>query len=200
MAQSTLVGQQAISGKEGHTIMTTADGRNVDLFVAKDIELIGSLHSVDVPQVGVRVDQTKITGASLKGSLTVFYGTPEFAAMVQAYFTTGVFPLFTLKFVNNDPASVATTVGGAQGFSYGGPQMITALNCVLTGDIPLALMNTSNEPLNIKVNYAASGMQVDTPFGASSLWSTVLANLKTDVGALVQDVASPYVTAALGAL
>ena len=93
-----------ISGREGTAFMTI-DGRNVPMFFLKTIEATVELVKTEVPVLGKRTNQQKVTGANGTGSMTIHKVTSEFANIAVNYMKTGVIPDVTVKVTNDDPNS-----------------------------------------------------------------------------------------------
>lgn len=93
-----------ISGREGTAFMTI-DGRNIPLFFLKNIEATVELVKTEVPVLGKRMNQQKVTGANGSGSMTIHKVTSEFAQIGVDYIKTGKVPEVTVKVTNDDPAS-----------------------------------------------------------------------------------------------
>lgn len=93
-----------ISGREGTAFMTI-DDRNIPLFFLKNIEATVELVKTEVPVLGKRMNQQKVTGANGSGSMTIHKVTSEFAQIGVDYIKTGKVPEVTVKVTNDDPAS-----------------------------------------------------------------------------------------------
>lgn len=96
-----------INGREG-TAFITIDGRNIPMFFLKNIEATVELNKSEVPVLGTRMVQQKVTNASGSGSMTIHKVTSEFAKIGVDYLKTGRIPDITIKITNDDPQS---TVG-----------------------------------------------------------------------------------------
>lgn len=93
-----------ITGREGTAFMTI-DGRNVPLFFLKALDASVEFNKTEVPVLGKRMDQNKVTGAKGSGSMTIYKVTSEFAQIAVTYLKTGVLPNIQMKVTNDDPAS-----------------------------------------------------------------------------------------------
>lgn len=93
-----------ISGREGTAFMTV-DGRNIPMFFLKNIEATIELVKTEVPVLGKRMNQQKVSGANGTGSMNIHKVTSEFAKIGIQYLKTGTVPVMTLKITNDDPAS-----------------------------------------------------------------------------------------------
>lgn len=132
--------RDTINGAEGSAFITQ-NGRNIEIACLRNIVVQSAIQSNDMRVVGTRKIQEKISGVKLTGSGNVYYGTPIFSDMVLQYIRTGVMPEFDLQIVNNDP----TTTVGTQNMIYTG--------CVLTGNIPLSVLNDEEAMLNFDFTF-----------------------------------------------
>lgn len=103
-----LLERDTLNGKEGSAFIITEDKKNEELFNVKSIKVDFSVEESDMKVVGTRIVQKKTTGVSYTGSMTIYYGTDKFKAMLREYVTTGRMPYFDLQITNDDPA---TSVG-----------------------------------------------------------------------------------------
>ncbi|EJC6460073.1 phage tail tube protein [Listeria monocytogenes] len=101
---SFLKADDVISGREGTAFMTI-NGRNVPMFFLKNIEAKLELVKKEVPVLGSRMNQQKVTGVNGKGSMKIHKVTSEFAQMGIDFLKTGKMPAITIKVTNDDPAS-----------------------------------------------------------------------------------------------
>lgn len=99
-----LLERDAINGKEGRAFCTI-NGRQIEMFGLKKIQVDCSFEESDFKVVGTRLVQKKTTGVSLTGSMDIYYGTDDFVDLVQNFIKTGALPYFTLQITNDDPAS-----------------------------------------------------------------------------------------------
>lgn len=93
-----------INGREG-TAFITIDGRNIPMFFLKNIEATVELNKAEVPVLGTRMVQRKVTNASGSGSMTIHKVTSEFAKVAVEYLKSGRIPDVTIKVTNDDPQS-----------------------------------------------------------------------------------------------
>lgn len=93
-----------INGREG-TAFITIDGRNIPMFFLKNIEATVELNKTEVPVLGTRMVQQKVTNASGSGSMTIHKVTSEFAKIGVDYLKSGRIPDITIKVTNDDPQS-----------------------------------------------------------------------------------------------
>jgi hypothetical protein len=147
-----LLERDALNGKEGKAF-ATIEGRNVEMFGLKKIQVDADFQEVDFKVVGTRLVQKKTTGVALTGSADLYYGTPEFLAIVQKYVNTGVMTYFTIQIVNDDPA---TTVG----------RQIVALYNVKLQKAPLALLDAEAEFLSSSISFSFTSIETLEAFKA----------------------------------
>lgn len=132
--------RDTVNGAEGSAFITL-NGRNIEIAQLRNIVIQAAIQSEDMRVVGTRRIQEKHNGVKLVGSGNVYYGTPIFLDIVLQYIKTGVMPEFDLQVINSDPA---TTIG-SQNMIYTG--------CVLTGDIPLSVLNDEETMLNFDFSF-----------------------------------------------
>jgi hypothetical protein len=101
---SYLLERDALNGKEGR-VFCTINGRQIEMFGTKKIQLDYSLEESDFKVVGTRLVQKKTTGITLTGTMDIYYGTTEFSDLIQNYIETGELPYFTMMVENDDPSS-----------------------------------------------------------------------------------------------
>ena len=138
---SYLLAKDTVNGAEGK-VFITVDGRNIEVAGMKNIQTDADIQSQDMRVIGTRKVQQKPNGAKLTGKGNIYYGTPLFTDMVLQYVNTGVMPSFDIQITNNDP----TTSVGQQSMAYYG--------CVLTGSIPLSILNSEESMLNYDFNFS----------------------------------------------
>lgn len=128
-----------INGREGTAFMTI-DGRNIPMFFLKNIEAIVELTKTEVPVLGKRMTQQKVTGAAGSGSMTIHKVTSEFAKIGISYLKSGKIPDITIKITNDDPQS---TVG----------RQSTLIKNVLFDSIIIAKLDVESETLDEDVDF-----------------------------------------------
>lgn len=148
---SFLLERDALNGKEGKGFMTTADGRNVEMFAMKKFQTDAEFQESDFKVVGTRLVQKKTTGISLTGSMTIYYGSPEFLKLVQEYLDTGKLPYFTLQITNDDPSSSV------------GVQTVAYYNVKLQS-VPLSILDADTEFLTMDVKFSFTRLEVLSEF------------------------------------
>lgn len=145
-----LLERDALNGKEGKAFITI-DGRNVEMFGLKSFETNAEFEEADFRVVGTRLVQKKTTGVSLTGSMTIYYGTPEFLNLVEDYLRTGKLPYFTIQVTNDDPS---TSVG---------TQTVAFYNVKLQS-IPISILDADTEFLTEDVAFSFTSFEVLSRF------------------------------------
>lgn len=128
-----------ISGREGTAFMTI-NGRNIPMFFLKNIEATVELVKTEVPVLGKRMNQQKVTGANGTGSMTIHKVTSEFAQIGIDYIKKGTLPNVTVKVTNDDPNS---TIG----------RQTTLLSGVLLDSVVIAKLDIESETLDEDVDF-----------------------------------------------
>ncbi len=146
-----LLERDALNGKEGRAICTI-NGRQVEMFGMKKVQLDYSLEESDFKVVGTRLVQKKTTGISLTGSMDIYYGTPDFRNLIQNYIKTGSLPYFTMQVTNDDPASSV------------GIQTIVLYNVKLQSGV-LAMLDADSDVLSESVSFSFTSFEYLDEFG-----------------------------------
>lgn len=138
---SYLLAQDTVNGAEG-SIVITQNGKNTVIAGMRNIQTNAEIQSQDMRVIGTRTIQSKQNGAKLTGKGNIYYGSNIFTDMVLQYIQTGVMPQFDIQITNSDP----TTTVGSQVMAYYG--------CVLTGTIPLSILDDEETMMNYDFNFA----------------------------------------------
>ena len=146
MEQGYLLERDALNGSQGRAF-AVINGRNVEMFGLEKFHSDADFQEEDFKVVGTRLVQKKTTGILLTGSMTIYYGTPEFIQLVQTYIKTGRVPYFTIQVTNSDPA---TTVG---------KQTVAFYNVKLQ-KIPLAILDADISSLTLDVNFSFTSFEI----------------------------------------
>ena len=149
---SFLLERDALNGKTGKAFLT-ANGKNNELFSIKKFQSDAEFQESDFKVVGTTLVQKKTTGVTLTGSMTIYYGTPLFLEMLQAYLKTGTLPYFTIQVTNNDPSSSV------------GVQTVALYNCKLS-KVPVAMLDADAEWLEEEVSFSYTSLEVLNAFRA----------------------------------
>ncbi|WP_279280679.1 phage tail tube protein [Enterococcus gallinarum] len=144
-----------ISGREGTAFMTI-DGRNVPMFFLKTIEATVELVKTEVPVLGKRTNQQKVTGANGTGSMTIHKVTSEFANIAVNYMKSGTIPDITIKVTNDDPNS---TIG----------RQTVLLKDVIFDSIVIAKLDVESETLDEDVDFTFSDTDILESFAEPTL-------------------------------
>lgn len=144
-----------ISGREGTAFMTI-NGRNVPMFFLKTIEATVELVKTEVPVLGKRTNQQKVTGANGTGSMTIHKVTSEFANIAVNYMKSGTIPDITVKVTNDDPNS---TIG----------RQTVLLKDVIFDSIVIAKLDVESETLDEDVDFTFSDTNILEAFTEPTL-------------------------------
>lgn len=144
-----------INGREGTAFMTI-DGRNIALFFLKNIEASVELTKTEVPVLGKRITQQKVTGSAGSGSMTIHKVTSEFANIGVNYLKTGIVPEITIKVTNEDPQS---SIG----------RQSTLLKGVLLDSIVIAKLDVEAETLDEDVDFTFNDAEILESFKTPTL-------------------------------
>lgn len=144
-----------INGREG-TAFVTIDGRNIPMFFLKNIEATVELTKTEVPVIGKRMTQQKVTGATGSGSMTIHKVTSEFAQIGINYLKTGTVPVVTIKVTNDDPQS---TIG----------RQSTTIKNVLFDSIVIAKLDVESETLDEDVDFTFDDADILEAFKTPTL-------------------------------
>lgn len=144
-----------ISGREGTAFMTI-DGRNVPMFFLKTIEATVELVKTEVPVLGKRTNQQKVTGANGTGSMTIHKVTSEFANIAVNYMKSGTIPDITVKVTNDDPNS---TIG----------RQTVLLKDVIFDSIVITKLDVESETLDEDVDFTFSDTDILEAFTEPTL-------------------------------
>lgn len=153
-----LLERDAINGKDGQAFLTI-NGRNVEMFGLKRLQADASFQEADFKVVGTRLVQKKTTGVELTGTMTIYYGTPEFVDLVQNYLKNGDLPYFTLQITNDDPSSSV------------GQQTVVLYNVKLQS-VPISILDADAEWLQEDVSFSFTSFEVLTAFGTPAQLGT----------------------------
>lgn len=130
---------EIISGKEARAYMSIK-GRNEDLFYAKKVKSKVKKKKKQFNTLGHRGEQSKASGWSGDGEMTVYYISSLFRELMIKYIKTGVDTYFDLTIVNEDPNSTI------------GKQTIVLKNCNFD-EVPMALLDVDSEGLEEDISF-----------------------------------------------
>lgn len=147
----TLNAPDTISGKEGRAY-AKINGNNEELFMAKSIEANVEKNKSEIKAIGKRMTGHKTTGANGSGSMTLYYMTPLFRAMIKQWKETGVDVYFDMVVENDDQESSA------------GKQSTLLIGCNLDSVVLAKLDGDSDDALDEDVDFTFEDFDILTPF------------------------------------
>lgn len=151
---SYLLANDGINGKAGSAFMVK-NGQNIELFGLKKYETNAEVQTSEFPVVGSLIDQTKVKGIKYSGTLTIYYGTPEFINILSEYKRNGRFPEINFQVINQDKGSSV------------GTQIVAIYGVILT-KIPIAMLDDSAEYLQEEIPFNFTDYEVLKGFTAPS--------------------------------
>lgn len=98
-------------------------------------------------QLGEKTPSTRWLGYSISGSITRRRSTPWLKEKIAGYIKSGKTPEFIIQGIMNDPNS--------DYFSENGSDTVTAVGCVITGDISLTRLDTNGDVLDDNITFNA---------------------------------------------
>ena len=147
----TLNAPDTISGKEGRAY-AKINGNNEELFMAKTIEANVEKNKSEIKAIGKRMTGHKTTGANGAGSMTLYYMTPLFRAMIKQWKETGVDVYFDMVVENDDQESSA------------GKQSTLLIGCNMDSVVLAKLDGDSDDALDEDVDFTFEDFDILTPF------------------------------------
>ena len=147
----TLNAPDTISGKEGRAY-AKINGNNEELFMAKTIEANVEKNKSEIKAIGKRMTGHKTTGANGSGSMTLYYMTPLFRAMIKQWKETGVDVYFDMVVENDDQESSA------------GKQSTLLIGCNLDSVVLAKLDGDSDDALDEDVDFTFEDFDILTLF------------------------------------
>ena len=147
----TLNAPDTISGKEGRAY-AKINGNNEELFMAKTIEANVEKNKSEIKAIGKRMTGHKTTGANGAGSMTLYYMTPLFRAMIKQWKETGVDVYFDMVVENDDQESSA------------GKQTTLLSGCNLDSVVLAKLDGDSDDALDEDVDFTFEDFDILTAF------------------------------------
>lgn len=154
-----LLERDTLNGASG-TAFITQNGVVHHLFQAKEVTANSNIQSTDMKVIGTKIIQEKSTGVKQSGSMVIYYGTPLFTQMAVQYANTGEMPYFDMQLTNNDPT---TTVG---------QQVIALYGCKISGEIPIALLDSDSDMLEQTVNFSYTKAEILQSFHEPSSYGS----------------------------
>ena len=145
MAQH-LLAPDTLNGASG-SIVVNVGGKNQVVAGMRNIQITGDIEAEEMRVIGTKKVQQKQNGVTLAGSGNVYYGTNLFTDMVLDYINNGITTEFSIQVTNEDPA---TSVGR---------QTIAVYGCTLTGEIPIAILDSEEAMMNYDFNWSYTRVQ-----------------------------------------
>ena len=101
-------------------------------------------------QLGEKTPSSRWTGLTITGSITRRRSTPFLKEKVQEYLKTGKTPELTIQGIMTDKAS--------DYYEQFGSDTVTALGCVLTGDLPLTTLDSGGGVAEDTIGFNAKSL------------------------------------------
>lgn len=149
-AGDTISGQEAVATM----LVKWPNGKTTveSMFWAKNLNSTVEIEKEDVFTLGKRGKQTKPTGWTGSGDMTIYYITSLFRKMIIQYIKTGRPVYFDMTVTNNDPASSV------------GPQTTVLKNCMLDS-VTIAKLDVEAQVLDESVNFTFDDVDMLDEFG-----------------------------------
>ena len=145
MAQH-LLAPDTLNGASG-SIVVNVNGRNQVVAGMRNIQITGDIEAEEMRVIGTKKVQQKQNGVTLAGSGNIYYGTNLFTDMVLDYINNGITTEFSIQVTNEDPP---TSVGR---------QTIAVYGSTLTGEIPIAILDSEEAMLNYDFEFTYSSIE-----------------------------------------
>ena len=136
-----LLAKDTVNGAEGRVYITRG-GKSVEVAGMRNIRAGATVQSSDMKVIGTRTIQSKNNGAKLAGKGNIYYGSNIFTDMILEYINTGIMPECHIQNTSQDPAP---TIGN---------QVIALYGCTLTGEVPIAILDSEETMLNYDFEFA----------------------------------------------
>ena len=101
-------------------------------------------------QLGERGDSSRWLGYSISGNITRRRSTPWLKDMIAEFLKTGKTPEFTIQGIMNDENS--------DYYATNGSDTVTAVGCVLTGDLSLVTLDGGGEIVEDTIAFTAKSI------------------------------------------
>lgn len=119
----------------------------VEILDMLKLELFFSPEVVESRSVGQKGVSRRYIGHDITGSITEFKSTPWIKDIIKRYKSTGETPKLTLQGIQDDPNS-------DYGRTYGRDK-VTVVGVVLTGDLPLLMLDSEGELVQNEIEFGA---------------------------------------------
>jgi hypothetical protein len=107
-----------VTAKEGE-LVANIDNRIFVVGRCDEFSVTGDFKKSTYQPLGQATDKSKITGITLKGSMSMFTGSPEFSKMIESYKKNKRQPYFKLTGITTDANH------------SGGNKTVVAINCLI---------------------------------------------------------------------
>lgn len=153
-AGDTISGQEATASM----LVKNPDGTTSveNMFWAKNLDSTIEIEKTDVFTLGKRGKQTKPTGWTGTGNMTIYYITSLFRRMIIDYVKYGKPIYFDITVTNNDPASSV------------GPQTTVLKNCTLDS-VTIAKIDVETQVLDETVDFTFDDVEMLEEFQEPTL-------------------------------
>ena len=127
-------------------VFVTLKNRRYSMLMCKNFEGKANISTKDVPRLGSVIMGKKPTTVEISFTMTIYKCTEIFDDVLDEYIKTGVMPSLTIQISNEDPAA-----------SVGRSTKIFN-DCVLDGDVLLALGDTEKDFIEQEIKGFAGGV------------------------------------------
>lgn len=101
-------------------------------------------------QLGEKSNSSRWLGYNISGSITRRRSTAFLADIIKKYKATGLTPELTIQGIMDDPSS--------DYYAANGSYIVTAVGCVLTGDISLIALDSTGDVVNDDITFNAKDL------------------------------------------
>lgn len=101
-------------------------------------------------QLGERTSDSRWLGYDISGEITRRRSTPWLKEAIKRYIKSGETPEFTIQGIMNDKAS--------DYYKEYGNDTVTAVGCVITGDIPLTSLDSEGQVVDDTISFSAKNI------------------------------------------
>lgn len=147
--------RDTINGAEGRAY-ANIDGQNINLFNIKKLEAKTKMNKKPLSVLGDRAKQNKSTGWAGSGTMTMYYVSSQFRAMVMDYIKNGQVTYFDIIVTNDDPATEL------------GPQTTVLKRCSLD-EIVMAKLDVEDDALEEDVPFTFEDIDMPEKFGVARM-------------------------------
>ena len=137
--------KDALRAKFAEVFVTIGTNR-YKMLMCKDFEGKANVSTQDVPRMGSTIVGKQATSVELSFKMTIYKCTEIFDDMIDTFLKTGVMPTFDVQVSNEDPGS-----------TFGRSTKVFN-DCVLDGDVLLALGGSGDDYIEQEINGFAGGI------------------------------------------